>query len=153
MPEIEELAVEACLRLLEDHELGRLAVDDGEGPLILPVNYVFDRGTVVIRSDLGTKLTAAERRQPAAFEIDGRDGPDVRWSVLVRGRLREIAEEAELDRLRALALAPFVGGHREHFIRLESRSITGRRIDRSALGMATTDLVTTPARRAPTKVM
>lgn len=130
MSRLIELDVDTCLRLLEHHHVGRIAVNDDDGPIVVPVNYVLDRGTVVIRSDPGTKLAATHQRGRAAFEIDGIDEErGLGWSVLVRGRLREIDHEAELDRLRELSLEPFVGGEKAHFLRLDSSSITGRRIE------------------------
>lgn len=129
MSRLIELDVDTCLRLLELHHVGRIAVNDDAGPLVVPVNYVLDRGTVVIRSDPGTKLAATEQRDRAAFEVDGIDEKRrLGWSVLVRGRLREIDDEEELDRLRDLPLDPFVGGEKAHYLRLDSSSITGRRI-------------------------
>lgn len=130
MSRLTELDVDTCLRLLELHHVGRIAVNDDHGPIVVPVNYVLDRGTVVVRSDPGTKLAATEQRDRVAFEIDGIDEERrLGWSVLVRGRLREISEEEELQRLRDLPLEPFAGGEKAHYLRLDSSSITGRRIE------------------------
>lgn len=130
MSRLVEIDVDMCLQLLESHHVGRIAVNDDAGPIIVPVNYVLDRGTVVIRSDPGTKLAATDQRDRAAFEIDGIDvGRRLGWSVLVRGRLREVNGEEELDRLRTLPLDPFAGGEKAHYLRLDSSSITGRRIE------------------------
>lgn len=40
---IEELAEDECRRLLAEHHLGRLALVDDRGPLVLPVNYAVYR--------------------------------------------------------------------------------------------------------------
>jgi uncharacterized protein len=126
---VERLTVEACLRLLEKERVGRLAYDDGEGPVVLPLNYVLDQGSVVMRSDPGTRLDLANHHAPAAFEIDGVDHTRrLGWSVLVRGLLTQVADEAEHRRIEGLDLDPYVGGDKAHLIRLESRTITGRRI-------------------------
>lgn len=123
------LSVDECLELLATHHFGRVAVDDDEGPAVLPVNYVLDRGSVVFRTDEGTKLDAATRRDRISFEVDHVD-EDARtgWSVLVRGRAEEIAEPDELERVRQLPLEPFAGGERHRYVRLLSSSISGRRI-------------------------
>lgn len=124
-----ELDLETSLRLLAEHHVGRVAVNDGNGPVVFPVNYAFDQGTVVFRTDLGTKLAAAERRGDVAFEVDHVDvGRRLGWSVLVRGRLSEVTDPDELDRLAALPLEPFVGGDKAHFVRVMPRTVTGRRI-------------------------
>jgi uncharacterized protein len=126
---VEHLTVDRCLSLLERHRVGRLAVVDDEGPLILPVNYLLDRGTVILRSDPGLKVDLANEHEAAAFEIDGVDHTRrLGWSVLVRGRLSQVTDPEELARLNALELAPYVGGDKAHLLRLDSRSMTGRRI-------------------------
>ena len=49
-PALAEISREDCLALLGQRTVGRIAVPDpGGGPLIVPVNYVFDGGCVVYR--------------------------------------------------------------------------------------------------------
>ena len=48
---LEILDREACLGLLADDEIGRLAVLAGGAPLILPVNYQLDGEAIVFRTD------------------------------------------------------------------------------------------------------
>lgn len=126
---LEELDVDTCLGLLSRHHFGRVAVVDERGPVILPVNYMVDRGSVVFRTAQGTKLDAAVRAEPVAFEVDEIDeATRTGWSVVIRGVLDEVAEPAELERLRVQPLEPFTGGERERFVRVWSSAITGRRI-------------------------
>jgi nitroimidazol reductase NimA-like FMN-containing flavoprotein (pyridoxamine 5'-phosphate oxidase superfamily) len=130
MARLQELDVETSMRLLREHRIGRLALNDEGGPLVFPVNYAFDAGQIVFRSDLGTKLRAAEGRLPASFQIDHADERlQSGWSVLVRGRLSEVADPAEIARLDALQIEPFDPGQGKlHLVRLEPRVITGRRL-------------------------
>lgn len=123
-----ELDVDTCMRLLEEHHFGRVAFNDGDGPIILPVNYVFHKGSVVFRSDLGSKVTAAEDKVPASFEIDHVDEVNrVGWSVLLRGRLVEVREQYDFDDVRSSGVEPFVEGDgKVHYLRLEQRRISGR---------------------------
>ena len=60
MPDIhmEELDNSECRRLLAERHLGRLAIPDFGGPVIFPVNYVFDQDLVIFRTDPGSKLDA-----------------------------------------------------------------------------------------------
>lgn len=126
---LEELDVETCLGLLGRHHFGRVAVLDDHGPMVLPVNYTVDRGSVVFRTAEGTKLDAAVRGDVVAFEVDEIDeSTRSGWSVIVRGRLEEVADADELERLRTQPLTPFVGGERERYLRVWSSAITGRRI-------------------------
>lgn len=123
------LDVDGCLDRLRDGAMGRVAMNDPAGPVVLPVTYVVDGGTVLFRTTLGSKLTAAEEREPASFQVDHLDPDRGRaWSVLVRGRLEEVTDPDELDRLRALGLHPLAGGTREHFVRVLAASMTGRKV-------------------------
>lgn len=123
------LDVPTCLRLLGDQHVGRVALNDDDGPLVFPVNYTIDAGTVLFRTTMGTKLAAAEERERVSFQVDRVDvDRRLGWSVLVRGKLVEVTDGTELDRLRELPLDPFAGGRRDHFVRIMAASITGRRI-------------------------
>ena len=74
-----------CIRLLATQEIGRLAVVDGDRPLIFPVNFVSDGDRVVIRTGEGTKLDASRLRR-VAFEVDHIDTElRIGSSVVVQG--------------------------------------------------------------------
>ena len=127
---IEWLDRETCLTLLAGDEIGRLAINDGGTPVILPVNYRMDGDAVVFRTDPGTKLDHGIRSR-ASFEID--DFDRVRhtgWSVVVVGRLEEVTEHeaATLARVQALPIDPWAGGEKAHWVRLVPSRITGRRV-------------------------
>jgi uncharacterized protein len=116
---MEELDEDACRRLLATRHLGRLAVPDFGGPMIFPVNYVFDQGWVVFRTDPGTKLDAAREREQVAFEVDAADeATRTGWSVVVRGTLADITDPAHLARLRALPLYPWAPGEKTRYLRV-----------------------------------
>jgi uncharacterized protein len=126
---LEELGREECLRLLGTAAIGRVAVSVGALPVVLPVNICVDEGTVVFRTAAGTKLTAACDNAVIALEADSVDPVyQAGWSVLVRGRAREISDPAELARASRLPLRAWAGGDRDHFIRLSPELISGRRL-------------------------
>lgn len=126
---LDELAPDLCVRLLGTHHLGRVAVNDEQGPAVFPVNYVLDRGSVLFRTDEGTKLDAAVRGEPATFEVDAIDEVRRRgWSVVVQGRAEEVVDPGELARVRELPLEPFAPGHRAHYVRVTPGAVSGRRI-------------------------
>jgi nitroimidazol reductase NimA-like FMN-containing flavoprotein (pyridoxamine 5'-phosphate oxidase superfamily) len=125
----QELTGDECRKLLGERHLGRLALVDDEGPVILPVNYTLDQGSVVFRTDPGSKLDAAAAGATVAFEVDAADERDrTGWSVVVRGRAGEVSDPAELERLRALPLYPWAPGAKAHYVRIRPASVTGRRI-------------------------
>jgi uncharacterized protein len=125
----QELSVAECRRLLAERHLGRLAITDAQGPMVFPVNYAFHQGSVVFRTDPGSKLDATAGGAPVAFEVDAVDeGSRTGWSVIVRGQAAEVAERADLERLRALPLYPWAPGAKARYVRIRPVSITGRRI-------------------------
>jgi nitroimidazol reductase NimA-like FMN-containing flavoprotein (pyridoxamine 5'-phosphate oxidase superfamily) len=125
----QELTEDECRRLLGERHLGRLALVDADGPVILPVNYTLDGGAVVFRTDPGSKLDAAAAGATVAFEVDAADERDrTGWSVVVRGRAAEVSDPADLERLRALPLYPWAPGAKARYVRIRPASVTGRRI-------------------------
>jgi nucleotide-binding universal stress UspA family protein/nitroimidazol reductase NimA-like FMN-containing flavoprotein (pyridoxamine 5'-phosphate oxidase superfamily) len=125
---LEALPPEVCLRLLESVPVGRVSFcTDGE-VVTLPVNHVVDGPDVVFRTDCGSKLSAAARRDRVAFEADDYD-PRTRtgWSVLLKGRAEVVREDAEIHRLSRLGLYPWVTAvDRPFWIRIHPTSVTGR---------------------------
>jgi uncharacterized protein len=125
----QELTDAECRRLLGERHLGRLALVDADGPVILPVNYAFAAGTVVFRTDPGGKLDAVAGGAAVAFEVDAVDeGSRTGWSVVVRGRAAEVSDPAELERVRPLPLYPWAPGAKARYVGVRPASITGRRI-------------------------
>jgi nitroimidazol reductase NimA-like FMN-containing flavoprotein (pyridoxamine 5'-phosphate oxidase superfamily) len=126
-----ELARPECLRLLAETSFGRLAVNGSRGPVVRPVNYVFDESSqsVVFRTALGSKFHALLKAAKAAFEIDGTD-QDGRtgWSVIVVGVTEEITNPAEIRRLGATGLEPWGPGFKAHWVRIRANTVSGRRI-------------------------
>jgi nitroimidazol reductase NimA-like FMN-containing flavoprotein (pyridoxamine 5'-phosphate oxidase superfamily) len=97
---------------------------------VLPVNYTMDGEHVVFRTAPGSKLSAVGRA-PVCFEIDAFDrGAHTGWSVVVHGRLEEVTDHhpAELGRLRATGLSPWLPVGRDHWLRIVPERISGRRI-------------------------
>ena len=123
-----ELSVDECLRLLEQRYVGRLAcVRDGV-PLLQPVNYVLHEGSIIVRLDYGALLDEIHGA-PAAFEVDDIDPAyHSGWSVVLQGRAEEVWQPHELEVLRQLPLRPWAPGDRDHYVRIQPRSISGRRI-------------------------
>ena len=124
-PTLEELTAEECLELLAGQTVGRFAVAaPGTGPLVVPVNYVMDKGAVVFRAGTGEKLELVHG-QHVSFQIDDFD-PYHRtgWSVLVRGSAYE-ATHWEVEHLLLDSWAP---GKKDRWIRIHPATVTGRRI-------------------------
>jgi uncharacterized protein len=133
-PQLQVIDREECLRLLAGDEIGRLAVISGTTPVVVPVNYALDGETVVFRSDPGSKLDHGPRAR-ASFEVDCFDRERrTGWSVVATGRLEEVThyDAATFARVRRLAVDPWAGGDKAHWMRLIPDRVTGRRVTPSA---------------------
>lgn len=126
---IEVLDRAECLRLLATQTVGRLAVADEGHPMILPVNYVLHDEHVVFRTSEGTKLDAAARRGPVAFEIDQTDPVYHNgWSVVVTGNAEVVSDAALLEELQALPLRSWSPHQKSNWVRVRVDRVSGRRI-------------------------
>jgi hypothetical protein len=130
---LETLERAECLRLLASHDLGRVVVVMPSGaPVIRPVNYVFDEGSqsVLISSFPGSKLFALTHAKQATFEVDSVDrAKRSGWSVIIAGVVEEVTRPDDLDRSRALAIAPWASaGDASRLLRIRAIAVTGRRV-------------------------
>lgn len=120
-----------CAKLLRANQLGRIALVDQQGrPQIFPVNYFFDEGIVVFRTDPGTKLDLAPGAH-VAFEIDGWDQESsTGWSVVAKGISHELGNpsDALAQRIHFWPVKPVVAGARDHWIGIWVNEISGRRL-------------------------
>lgn len=125
------LTTDECLKLLNEHptHVGRVAMVVDGYPLVLPVNYRMDHGTVVFRTSIGTKLDAAARNTPLAFEVDELDANwEEGWSVVIQGKGEEVVNPADIARLQRLPIHPWGSGDKSRYVRISTEKISGRRI-------------------------
>lgn len=128
-PQLREMTVDECYRRLGEGDVGRVGVCVENAPAIIPVNYMLDAGSIVIRTAPYTML-ADRATGPMAFEVDQLE-PALKfgWSVLVVGQAQPVEDEDETVRLRSSGmLEPWASGTRNLFIRLSPQSVTGREI-------------------------
>ena len=116
-----------CRELLAGHHVGRVAYCDDLGPVVLPVNYVVDEGTILIQVSPHSTMARNLRTGNASFEIDDHDEyHQAGWSVLVRGHARHV-EPAELPSVDARPTA-WAEGLRTFYVRITPHDISGRRL-------------------------
>ncbi|GAA0318327.1 pyridoxamine 5'-phosphate oxidase family protein [Actinoallomurus spadix] len=126
---LEILDREECLALMASVPVGRVVFTDRALPAIQPVNFVLHGDDVIIATSAGSKLAAATAGTIVAFEADAFDaGDEAGWSVTVVGQARAVRDSGELRRLSLLPLDPWIPGRHDHFIRIRSDVISGRRI-------------------------
>lgn len=124
------LSTDECWELVANTPVGRVAfVADGQ-PTLLPVNHRLVGHNVVFLTTRGTKLGAAARARPVAFEVDEWDKHDRSgWSVVIQGTSDVVLEAEEIAELESLDLHPWATGtERTDWVRILAYEISGRRI-------------------------
>ncbi|MEX1008601.1 MAG: pyridoxamine 5'-phosphate oxidase family protein [Acidimicrobiia bacterium] len=127
---LESLTFDECIARLQEQQVGRIAVVSDEFPLVLPVNYRLvampGKNWIAIRTRPGNVIERAGVH--VAFEIDNID-PERRggWSVVVRGTLHHVDEEAADFRTR-FDPDPWIVRERDAWMVIEAFQITGRRL-------------------------
>ena len=118
-----------CLQLLASRTFGRYAhVESARALAVVPVNYVVrPDGAILFRSGPGPKLSAADRRDVVAFQVDDIDeDKHTGWSVLVTGRARRLSHQ---DAFELVDLPqPWANGPRYQYVLIEPTRIEGRQL-------------------------
>lgn len=97
------------------------------------------RTVAFLRTAPGTKLATAAAGPVVAFEVDeASELFDAGTSVMVHGTMNEVTDPAERARLAALPIRVWAPGGRDHFVRIEPRWVSGRRIPLHQLDEGTT---------------
>ena len=121
------LSESECRTLLSTRTLGRVGLTSGALPVIMPVEYVYDDGVIVFRTEQNTKLRAAAHGDVLAFEVDAYDADSGRgWSVHVLGRATVVTSGPGVAPLPTLD-----EGARDdpcHYVRLHCEIVSGRRL-------------------------
>ncbi len=130
-PTLRELSPRECWDLVAHGGVGRIATTTDEGPIVLPVNFVVDGDTLVIRTSAYGVLGRLDRAAELAFEVDRLDeAMREGWSVLFVGDMVRIEDPEEVATLwRDRDPGPWAGGVRNLFLRIQPRRVTGRRIE------------------------
>jgi nitroimidazol reductase NimA-like FMN-containing flavoprotein (pyridoxamine 5'-phosphate oxidase superfamily) len=126
---VEVLDEQECLALLAAGEIGRVGVAVDGQPLVFPVNYVFDAGSIIVRTNAGTMLSGASLAH-VAFEIDSFDAAARSgWSVMVQGVGHDVTDslDPQSERLQALKVLPWAPGDKPRLLRIDATTVSGRR--------------------------
>ena len=128
---IEYLDAAECRMLLASHPVGRVAVLVHGAPEIFPVNHALVDGSVLFRTDDGTKLRALLENPRTCFEADGVDVERrTGWSVMVKGVAREVTAPDQLARFERHALTFWGIGPKSHLVAIDASDISGRAVRR-----------------------
>jgi uncharacterized protein len=127
---VEELSREECFKLLQYRSyVGRIGFVIEGRPVVLPVNYIAERGSVFFCTEGGSKLSVASGGARVAFEVDDSKALyHSGWSVLVLGTAHEVTDADELARLRRGPLKSWAVHPSAHWVRVSIDTISGRRL-------------------------
>ena len=125
--ELFQLDDSTCWALVGVHHVGRLIVP-GNDPYVVPVNYRAVDGAIVVRTERRPVIEEVVDRV-VVFEVDMFDDRTKSgWSVVVRGRARDVTSEIQLEsELQSGPVPqPWAPGDRNYVIRIEPERVTGR---------------------------
>jgi len=126
---LKQLIRAECLQLMASVPVGRIIFTQQALPAVELVDFALDDGDIIIRTDYGSKLSAATRGAVVAFETDSLDTDrHVGWSVTAIGHSREVTDPDEIGRLDKLGLRAWAQAERKHFIRISPGILNGRRL-------------------------
>ena len=127
--QLQVLSDEECLELLAGRHFGRIGFVADGWSVILPVNYVFEEPSIVVRTGPGAKLEETPLAM-VAFEVDDADpAGSWGWSVLAQGPAFDITDSIDeySEILRRLPVEPAAPGEKPHWLKISARRISGRR--------------------------
>ena len=105
-----------------------MAATEGEAPDVFPVDYRVLEQSIVFRTAPGTKLTALTANPAVTLQADRVESETrTAWSVVAKGRAAETTLEDESVRTADRLLFPSEPGTKDHIIRIDVDTITGRR--------------------------
>ncbi|MBS2535247.1 pyridoxamine 5'-phosphate oxidase family protein [Catenulispora sp. NF23] len=109
--------------------IGRIVYSRYALPAVFIVNFKLDGRDPVFRTRKGPMFGAGVAETVVAFEVDrideqAHDG----WFVTFLGRAKLITSPAEQARLAGLDVDPWAPGERDHFIKIVTEKVIGRRI-------------------------
>jgi len=109
--------------------VGRVVYSRYALPAVFVVNFKLDGRDVVFRTRKGPMFGAGVANTVVAFEVDRIDeAAQGGWMVTFLGRAKLITDPAEQARLAELDVRPWAPGERNHYVKVVTEKIVGRRI-------------------------
>jgi nitroimidazol reductase NimA-like FMN-containing flavoprotein (pyridoxamine 5'-phosphate oxidase superfamily) len=113
--------------VLESTDRGRLGLNVGALPTILPVRYAIDGDDVVMCVLVGSVADKATNGNVVAFQADGVETNGTEWSVTVIGVARRLTAPDDTRRSEALLVPLWSKGASRRFVAISTDHVTGRR--------------------------
>lgn len=120
------LTSDECWELLTGTTEGRLAVSINNEPDIFPVEFHAQDGKILVRTPQGEMLVELTINPSVAFEVNGHWATST-WTVVVKGKARELQNWSEIDAAQQKALRPWTPEAAGTYVEISPTGITGRR--------------------------
>ena len=118
-----------ALRLAATVPVGRIIFSRFALPAVRVVTFQLDGRDVVFQTRGGSTFTAGTADIVVAFEADRIDeAARTGWSVTFLGRANLVTDPGEKARLAQLGIEPWAPGELNHFIKITTQNVVGRRI-------------------------
>jgi nitroimidazol reductase NimA-like FMN-containing flavoprotein (pyridoxamine 5'-phosphate oxidase superfamily) len=131
---LEVLPRSQCVRLLDSTDRGRLGLNVGALPTILPVRYAIDGDEVLVSVQVGSVADKATNSNVVAFQADGTEANGAEWSVTVIGVGRHLTTPDDMRRSEALLVPLWSKGASRRFVAISTDHVTGRRTVEECVG-------------------
>ncbi len=116
-----------CQDLLASQNLGRLSMTIRALPIVMPVNYSYLGGSVVLGMNDGPARRSITGDSVVALGVDSGQLDERFWAILVIGRAAEIGDLAQRRELQRMGLKDLAGAPAAHFVQLQPDVISGYR--------------------------
>lgn len=127
---LDQLSPAQALGLLASVPYGRIVFTANALPAVRPVNHIVDGGNIIIRSDLGSKVSRLTGRtgMVVAYEADEIDPLHrLGWSVVVTGFARPVTDPADIARYER-SLVPWIDRSMDTVISIRPEIVSGFRL-------------------------
>ncbi len=114
-----------CEGLLASTHVGRVSLTVGALPVVVPVNYQYLGGDIIIGMRDGPVRRAFARPNVIGLGVDNATSTDADWAVLAIGRASEVTDPDERAQFHALGLAASTETTPPHFVRLRPDHLSG----------------------------
>jgi uncharacterized protein len=121
------LSVAQCQDLLASESFGRISLTMRALPVIMPVNYGYLGGSVILGMSDGPARRAIAGGNVIALSVDSDRRADPFWTVLAIGRAAEITDQTQTGECHRLGLTDLTGTPAAHYLQLQPDILTGYR--------------------------
>lgn len=126
---ITEMTQDECWEFLSMQPIGRLGTIVGGEPEIFPLNFATADRAIYFHTIPGTKVAEVPVDAKIAFEVD-QWGPEIAYSVLVKGTAEVLQADADIAAAEATNLISYLDDTRDTWVRITPTAVTGRRLRR-----------------------